>query len=342
MEWSSFAALTTPAVVFSIAAGLFLILVRSPWPWTRAGGTFLGLLCSGLLALALRDSALRETIFDHERFPVLVMILGSCCAAWLTFHQTSRPARMKPDNLGLAWRGFDRADFLLGGAVIVTVAVVAFFLGAPLFPVSDPSEPVTEVAAPWFLLGLQELASYFDPWVPWLLIPLLTILGLWALPYLDIETESPEEKVPAGDDFNERRDVVYFFLFIWFLLALLPMATAFLQSTRPDMVRPELTQPLSERLWSLVREHPPRLAWLRELPSLMILGFYFVALPRQLPRWKRTRALFGRYMKRLGPRRFYLAMTYMQLWMLVPLKMYSLWLLDIGYFIYLPELSFNF
>lgn len=344
MEWLSFAALTTPSVVFSIAAGLFLVLVRSPWPWTRAGGAFLGLLCSGLFALALRNSELRETALDHERFPVLVMVAGSCCAVWLALHQfrrrQSRPAMVAFDDLDSTWRGVDQAELLLSGAVIVAVAVAAFFLGAPLVPVSVPSEALA-VTAPWFMLGLQELASYFDPWVPWLLLPLLTILGLWTLPYLDAETGLSEEQDLVPDGFNERRDVVYFFLFIWFLLALLPMATAF-HPTRPDVVRPDLARPLSEMLWSLVRENPPRMMWLRELPALMILGFYFVVLPRRLPRWKRTRVLFGRYVKRLGPRRFYLAMTYMQIWMLVPIKMYCLWLLNIGYFVYLPELSFNF
>ena len=74
----------------------------------------------------------------------------------------------------------------------------------------------------------------------------------------------------------------------------------------------------------------------------MVLGLYFGVLPWQLPRWKATRALFGRYRKRLGPRRYYVAMAMIGLWVLMPLKMYGRWLLGIGYFLDLPELGLRF
>jgi len=135
--------------------------------------------------------------------------------------------------------------------------------------------------------------------------------------------------------------VVYYFFFVWFLLALLPMVGAVFLPGGPPEPGAALARPLSELGWGLFGL-PPRQAWLRELPAALLLGLYFFVLPRQLPRWKPTRALFGRYVKRLGQRRFYVAMAYMQLWILVPIKMYAHWLFGIGYFLYLPELGFNF
>lgn len=331
--------LTAPPVLFSLTLGLILVLLRSPWPWTRFGGGFLLALGLGILAAVLIDPGARELLFDPERLPVLVLVVGSGGAMWAAFHQ-ARHRRRHSDEEAPPWRGPSAAEALAGGIVVVLAALGAFALGAPLAAMAEPGTAAG--VAPWFLLGLQEMRSYFDPWVPTVLLPLLALASLVALPYLDVPEESPSQS-----GFDERRDVAYFFVFVWFLLFLLPMASAaFLRPAIAPVqaapVPPDLALSFSELVWSLAVEPPPRPAWLRELPAVVVLGLYFVALPRQLPRWKPTRALFGRYLKRLGPRRFYVAMAMVLVWMLLPLKMYGRWLLGIGFFLDLPELSFRF
>ena len=335
MDVSQLTALLTPPVVFTLAAGLLLVLMRSPWPWTRAGGSSLAMVVLAAVALALRDPELRGRTLDAERLPILVLALSSAAMAWVAMRQATESSRQG----ALAWQGLSPARLLPGAAVVVAAALAAFLLGAPLSPVAEPDRPSSDLPAPWFMLGLRELLRYFDPWVPILLLPAATVLGLLALPHLDVVR-------PGGgkeeEEFEARRDVVYFFFFVWFLLALLPMSSAvFLRTDAAPTTPVALLRPFSELVWQPFGI-PPRAAWLRELPAMFLLGLYFIVLPRQLPRWKPTRAILGRYVKRLGSRRFHLAMAYMQLWILVPIKMYAHWLLGIGYFLYLPELGFNF
>lgn len=323
--------LTAPPVLFSLVLGLLLVLLRSPWPWTRFGGGLLLTLALGILAAGLTDSGVRDRVFHAERLPVLVLVLASGGATWAVLHQ-ARQRRGGGETP--SWRGPTAAEALAGGVVVVLAALGAFVLGAPLTAMAEPGAAAG--VPPWFLLGLEELRRYFDLWVPTVLMPLLAVAGLVALPYLD-----PPPETPTRDGDDERRDVAYFFVFVWFLLVLLPMASAgFLRFEALEP--PELALSFSELAWTLAVEPPPRSPWLRELPAVVVLGLYFVVLPRQLPRWKPTRALFGRYLKRLGPRRFHVAMAMALLWLLIPLKMYARWLLGIGYFLDLPELSLRF
>lgn len=339
MDALSLAALvTSPALVFSLAVALFLLAVRSPWPWTRTGGAVLGLLAAAAVAGMVVDPRSRRLLLSPERLPIAVLTLASAAAVWTAVYQARRPP--SGAEAAGAWRGLGRVELLAGGAVVLAVAVAAFALGAPLAPPADP-HAAGPAEAPWFLLAVAQMRSFFDPWVATVLLPLLTVAGLFALPYLDVAKDAAD----AG--FEERRDVVYFIVFVWFLLALLPMAGAILPWARiaaagsPELARPEAARPFSDLLWGLIVEIPPRQAWLRELPAVVLLGAYFFALPSLLPRWRPTRALFGRYRKRLGRRRFHLAVVLIELWMLVPLKMYGRWLLGIGYFVHLPELGFN-
>lgn len=324
--------LSAPAVVFTLAAATLLVLTRSPWPWSRAGGAVLAVIVLGALVLAFRGAELRRQALDPEKLPILVLALASGVVTWAALNKASREAPKAGGEAPPAvWRGLTSSELLLGGSVALGVALAAFFLHAPVGPIADPPQEPDGLTAPWFLRALQALLAYFDPWVAFLLFPTLTVVGLLALPHLDVARR-------GNEGFDERRDVINFFLFVWFLLALLPMITISFDERGPAEPL-ALARPFSELVWA---GGPPRRVWLRELPSAAALALYFLVLPRLLPRWRPTRALFGRYVKRMGPRRFYLAMAFMQVWMLVPLKMYARWLLGIGYFVYLPELSFNF
>jgi hypothetical protein len=69
--------------------------------------------------------------------------------------------------------------------VMALLVFLALWVDAPLEERADPSWTPNPAKAPWYFVGLQELLSYFDPWIGGVMIPLLIFLGLLLLPYLD-------------------------------------------------------------------------------------------------------------------------------------------------------------
>ena len=70
-------------------------------------------------------------------------------------------------------------------AVILLIAL-SIFIDAPLEEIADPSFSMNPSKAPWYFLGLQELLVYFTPWIAGVAIPALAIIGLMAIPYIDV------------------------------------------------------------------------------------------------------------------------------------------------------------
>ncbi len=102
-------------------------------------------------------------------------------------------------------------------------------------------------------------------------------------------------------------------------------------------------RPLSEVFWlDWLRSFEPASWWLRELPGVLLIAAYFGLLPVALQRLKTTRGAFATYRKTMGTWRFRAALAWVLALTVVPLKMYGWWLLGIGYWIHLPELSIRF
>ncbi len=81
------------------------------------------------------------------------------------------------------------------GAFMATVLVclaLAVLIDAPLKEVANPAVPENPAKAPWYFLGLQELIS-FSAFMGGIGIPLVVILGLALIPYLDRETAGTGE-----------------------------------------------------------------------------------------------------------------------------------------------------
>ena len=99
-------------------------------------------------------------------------------------------------------------------AAVLVLTVWSLAVDAPLKAVADPNWTENPAKAPWYFVGLQELLVYFDPWIAGVGVPLLIIVGLGFLPYLD--------RNPRGAGAFNLRDrplVVTVFLFgyvLWF------------------------------------------------------------------------------------------------------------------------------
>ncbi len=82
-------------------------------------------------------------------------------------------------------------------AIIATAALilVSMYVDAPLESIADPATSPNPSKAPWYFLGLQELLVYFSPWIAGVLIPTCILLGLAAIPYLDVKGAPTADRI---------------------------------------------------------------------------------------------------------------------------------------------------
>ncbi len=73
-------------------------------------------------------------------------------------------------------------------ALLITIVLFVWSLGiqAPLEAQANLNVTPNPSKAPWYFLGLQELLVYFDPWIAGVVLPTIIVIGLMAIPYVDI------------------------------------------------------------------------------------------------------------------------------------------------------------
>jgi hypothetical protein len=120
------------------------------------------------------------------------------------------------DDSRFVWPDLVFKEFLVAIAVVVLLVVWSLLVNAPLGPEADPSWTENPAKAPWYFLGLQELLVYFDPWLAGVVIPGLIVVGLIAIPYVDINNPVSGEYRLAE---RKKGNVIFLFGFIfWFVL----------------------------------------------------------------------------------------------------------------------------
>ncbi len=110
-------------------------------------------------------------------------------------------------------------EFLAILAAMIVLGLWSLLMDAPLKEVADPNWTENPAKAPWYFVGLQEVLVYFDPWIAGVCLPLLIILGLAALPYMD-----PNPQGVGKYGFRGRRLAISVFLsgyIFWFALILI-------------------------------------------------------------------------------------------------------------------------
>lgn len=94
------------------------------------------------------------------------------------------PAPPRPDLVPV-WPNLLFRELLATLAFVVALTVLSLLVNAPLEEPADPAHTPNPAKAPWYFVGLQELLVYFDPWLAGAAIPLLLVIGLAVIPYLD-------------------------------------------------------------------------------------------------------------------------------------------------------------
>lgn len=149
---------------------------------------------------------------DQGRFRALAFVKGDSLAK-------EKDLPVSEEELH-TWPYLVRKEFLAAIIVTIILMVWSIALNAPLEEPSDPSMTPNPAKAPWYFLGLQEMLVYFDPWIAGVIFPALIIMGLMAIPYIDIN--------PRGNGyytFKERKFAILTFCFgfhvLWLLLIII-------------------------------------------------------------------------------------------------------------------------
>jgi hypothetical protein len=342
----------TAATIFLFAALYWEPLASFMWSkkglWTMMGGL------AALYALGMTDSNFKAIVLKPDNVPITAMIFVFAYFTWYALYQArenderraqGKPLREEPAHEKVwVWPDLVYSEFL--STVFCTALLLFWSIGlkAPLEEPADPTLTPNPSKAPWYFLGLQEMLVYYDPWIAGVLLPGLIIVGMMAMPYCDPNRASTgyyslKERPVATGVF------LYGFLVLWCYQIIIgtflrgPNWNFFGPFEAWDVHKVEalVNVDLSEYVWVWLLGRPLPGHWLvRELPGLLLVGFYFLALPLVL-----ARTVFRGFYLGMGPHR-YAVMCFVFLWMLaLPIKMYTRWLFNLKYFVGIPEYFFN-
>ncbi|UCD58667.1 MAG: hypothetical protein JSV16_06045 [Candidatus Hydrogenedentota bacterium] len=206
-------------------------------------------------------------------------------------------------------------------AVLIASSVLLIWsmaVNAPLLSIADPNKTENPAKAPWYFVGLQELLVYFDPWIAGVTIPVLIILGLMLIPYLDIN------RTGAGTYcFRERKTAVSNFVFGFAMWIILILVGQFLRG--PNWQFYWLWED-----WSVAKSAEESLVNMPQWAGIGFLVVYFGAgltLPAIL-----SKELF----RKMGAARYFAAFTLVLLMYGVVIKIFLRLIFNIRYILTTP------
>ena len=130
-----------------------------------------------------------------------------------------KPVKAADDKV-YAWPYLTRNEFVCTIAIMAFLTIWSFAINAPLEEMANPTKTPNPSKAPWYFLGLQESLVYFDPWFAGVVLPSLIIVGLMAIPFIDVN--------PKGQGYYSFRDrrfaisvYLFGFLILWVALIIL-------------------------------------------------------------------------------------------------------------------------
>ena len=352
--------LSSPTIFFTLSVVAFFAMFRFK-KWTEPAWALV--LASGAVmffVLSLFDADFQLIVAKPDNVPIVGMLFLVGFFLWVGLRQAFENDRRIERGLGpaekeetnqkvLVWPDLVYSELIC--LIVLTVVLVAWaiLLQAPTEEPANLTRSPNPSKAPWYFLGLQEMLVYFDPWLAGVVFPTLIIVGLMAIPYLDVN--------PKGNgyySYAERKWEVLTFLFgfivLWILLVVQgtflrgPNWNFFGPYERWDLhkLAPLTNVNLSEFVF--VKWLPavgwkrglPKLWLLRELPGILLVAVYFI-----LPAPILARTAFRRFYDKMGFIR-YNVMVFLLLCMFsLPIKMYLRWAFNLKYLVAINEYFFN-
>lgn len=342
-----------PFLILSVLAlGAFLAFYRFLTKPAVAG------IVGGVLVVAFLLSCLDPNflliVSKGDNVPIVMMMGFLGYFLWLAFRQASINDQSleqgKPlieagsDDKVLVWPDLVYSELICLVLCTAFLTVWAIVLRAPLEQPADPSVAPNPAKAPWYFLGLQELLVYFDPWLAGVVIPTLIIVGLIAIPYIDVN--------PRGNGyftFKERPFAITTFMLGFVILwVVLIIFGTFLRGPNWNFFGPyefwDPHQPAAllnvefhDLFWVGFMGQPlPDYFLLRELPGIVLLVGFFVITP-----WIMRMTIFRKLYPRMGLARYTVMAGLLLVMLLIPIKMVLRWTLNLHYIMGITEWSFN-
>lgn len=162
---------------------------------------------------------LLEILTKPDNIPIVLLLIGVVFFSMLAWRKAkvndglAQPLEATMDDKVQVWPYLVRVEFLAAIAVMAILVLWSVFLNAPLEEAANRALTPNPSKAPWYFLGLQELLVYFDPWIAGVVLPTLIIIGLMAIPYVDIN-----EKGNGYYTFKERKFAIVIFSFGFLIL----------------------------------------------------------------------------------------------------------------------------
>ena len=201
------------------AGGLLLMLKFRRYVFNWYVGAFVLFVEAFVILAGMKDPNFKLIVGKPDNVPITIMLFLSTITLWLAMSQAvnneRRAAQMLPpeeketsNQKTWVWPDLLYIEFI--ALILCTVALIvwAVWLRAPLEEPANPSATPNPSKAPWYFLGLQEMLVYYDPWYAGVVLPLIIIMGLMAIPYIDTN--------PKGNGyytFAERKFSLTMFLF---------------------------------------------------------------------------------------------------------------------------------
>ena len=212
--------MASPKLSFILATGGLLLMLRFRrhvfnW-WIGALVIFIE---AGAVIWGMKDPNFYLIVGKPDNVPITAMLFVSTLVLWLAMAQAVNNDRrvdqkLPPDEKESSnqktwvWPDLLYIEFI---ALIICSFVLIFwaiYLRAPLEQPANPAATPNPSKAPWYFLGLQEMLVYYDPWYAGVVLPTIIIIGLMAIPYIDVN--------PKGNGyytFADRKFAIGIFLF---------------------------------------------------------------------------------------------------------------------------------
>src|SRR5262245_12070067 len=315
--------LTTPWLFISLAAVLFLVAIPRKGLWTPRFAVLAFSLGAAFVAVSMLDPNFALIVKKPDNIPIVAMLFLVGYFLWLSMHQAHendlrimRGEKPMEASNGEGEKTWVWPDLVYTELLCMVIGMIVLVLWGIAFqaPIEEPANPArtpNPSKAPWYFLGLQEMLVYYDPWLAGVVFPSLIIVGLMAIPYIDVN--------PKGNGyftFKERRTEITLFLFgflvLWVLLVILG---TFLRGPNWNFFGPYefwdlhklealVNVNLSEYVWVKgLHTGLPKNMLIRELPGITAILLYVGVLPGLLMRSDRVLGLpigLKRYYDQMG------------------------------------------